>query len=130
MYPRILADVLAFHDRATECVDAAVPVPVNAATVVGVWALLVRVSVAVCAPVVVGLKVTVNDALCPAPIVAGKDNPLTVNAELFDTAEFTVTLLPLALNVPVAMPLLPSATLPTAIDVGLTESWLGLPPPD
>jgi hypothetical protein len=92
--------------------------------------LLVKVRVAVCAPVVVGLKVTVNDALCPAAIVFGRENPLTVNAELFDTTESTVTLLPRALNVPVAVPLLPSATLPTAIVVGATESWPGLPPPD
>jgi len=40
----MLAEVLAFHDRATECVDAPVPVPVKAAIVVGVWALLLKVS--------------------------------------------------------------------------------------
>jgi len=117
-----LAEVLAFHDNATECVDNAVPVPVSAAIVVGVWALLVKVSVAVCAPVVVGLKVTLNDALCPAANVNGRESPLTVNAELFDITELTVTLLPLALNVPVAVPLLPSGTSPTAIVVGVTDS--------
>jgi hypothetical protein len=130
LYPRILAEVLAFHDNATECVDAAVPVPVSAAIVVGVWALLVKVSAAVCAPVVAGLKVTVKDALWPAAIVSGSESPLTVKVALFDTAEFTVTLLPLALKVPVAVPLLPSATLPTAIVVGVTDSWPALPPPD
>ena len=130
MYPRILAEVLAFHNRATECVDAAIPVPVRVATVVGVWASLLKVSVAVCAPVVVGLKVTVNEALCPAAIVSGMESPLTVKAELFDTAEFRVTLLPLALNVPMPVPLLPSETLPRGIVVGVTDSWPALPPPD
>jgi hypothetical protein len=130
LYPRILAEVLAFQKRATECVEAAVPVPVRATVVLGVWALLAKVSIAVCAPVVVGLKVTANDALCPAAIVSGRESPLTVNAELFDTTDSTVTLLPLALNVPVALPLLPSETLPTAIVAGVTDSWPGLPPPD
>ena|SRR5215475_2139102 len=130
LYPRMLADVLAFHDRATEWVDAAIPVPVSVAIVFGVWALLVKVSAAVCAPVVVGLKVTVNDALCPAAIVNGRESPPTVNAELFDRTESTVTPLPLAFNIPVATPLLPSETLPTAIVVGVTDSWPGVPPPD
>jgi hypothetical protein len=122
LYPRILAEVLAFHESATKCVDAAIPVPVRATIVVAVWASLVKVSAAVCAPVVIGLKVTVKDALCPAAIVSGRESPLTVNAELFDTTESTVTLLPLALNMPVAVPLLPSETLPTAIVVGVTDS--------
>ena len=63
-------------------------------------------------------------------IVSGNGNPVTMNAELFDTTESTVTLLPLALNVPVAFPLLPSETLPTAIVVGVTDSWSWLPPQD
>jgi len=130
LYPRILAEVLAFHESATECVDAAIPVPVRASIVVAVWASLVNVSAAVCAPVVIGLNVTVNDALCPAAIISGRESPLTVNAELFDTTEPTVTLLPLALNVAVAVPLLPSETLPTVIVVGVTDSWPGLPLPD
>ena len=118
----MFAEVLAFHDRPTECVDAAVPVPLSAAVVVGAWALLLKVNVAVCAPVVVGLKVTVNDAFCPAAMVSGRESPPTVNAELFDTTELRVTLLPLALTVPVAAPLLPSTTLPTAIVAGVTDS--------
>ena len=130
MYPRILAEVLAFHDKATECVEAASPVPVSATVVVGVCALLAKVSIAVCAPVVVGLKVTVNDTLCPAAIVSGRDSPLTVKAELFDTTESTVTLFPLALTLPVPVPLPPSETLPTAIVVGVTDSWPGLPTTD
>jgi hypothetical protein len=55
--------VLAFHDKSTLCVTAAVPVPVRFSVVVVCCALLVKVSVAVAAPVVCGLKVTVKEAL-------------------------------------------------------------------
>jgi hypothetical protein len=44
--------VLAFHERFTVCVGAGVPVPVKVSTVVEDWALLVKVSVALTAPVV------------------------------------------------------------------------------
>jgi hypothetical protein len=113
---------LAFHERLTECADAAVPVPVSVAFVVAVWALLANVRVAVCAPVAVGLKVTVNEALLPTPIVCGSESPLTVNAELFELTALTTTLAPLAVSVPVAIPLLPSATLPTPIVPGETDN--------
>lgn len=58
--------VLAFHDKSTLCVAADVPVPVRLSVVVVGCALLVNVRVALAAPVVCGLNVTVNDALCPA----------------------------------------------------------------
>jgi hypothetical protein len=61
--------VLAFHDSATECVGAAVPVPVSVSLVVEGCALLVNVRVALAAPEVSGLKVIVKFALCPAAIV-------------------------------------------------------------
>jgi hypothetical protein len=85
-------------------------------------ALLLKVRVAVAAPVAVGLNVTLNEALCPAAIVAGRDNPLMVNAELSELAELTVTLPPVAVSVPVAVPLLPSATLPTVSVLGETDN--------
>jgi hypothetical protein len=62
-------EVLALQDNATECVEAETPVPVSASVVVEGWALLVKVSVALAAPAVVGLNVIVNEALCPAAIV-------------------------------------------------------------
>jgi len=59
----MLEDVLAVHDRFTEWTGAGVPVPVSVSVVVEGWALLVNVSVALAAPVVCGLKVTVKEVL-------------------------------------------------------------------
>jgi hypothetical protein len=112
--------VLAPHDRLTECTGAAVPVPVRVSTVVEGWALLVKVSAAVTAPVVRGLNVTVNAALVPAGIVTGNDSPPTVNAELLLLTALTATLDPPAVRVPDAVPLAPTTTLPSA--AGLTAS--------
>ena len=100
--------VLAFHDKATVCVGAGVPVPVRFSVVVVGCALLVKVSVALAAPVVCGLKVTVNDALCPASMVTGSERPLRLNAAPLEPAPVTVTLAPLAVRVPEALPLLPT----------------------
>jgi len=123
LYPWMSGDVLALHDRLTECVDAPVPVPVKVAVVVEGVALLVNVNVALTEPGVRGLKVMVKEALLPDAIVAGNESPLTVNTELFVLAPVTVTLPFVAVSVPVVVPLLPSTTLPTARVVGLTESW-------
>ena len=120
--------VLAFHDKSTLCATAAVPVPVRFSVVVVGCALLVKVSVALAAPVVCGLNVTVNDALCPAGIVTGSDSPLRLNAPLLEPAPVTVTLAPLAVRVPVAVPLLPTVTLPSASVVGATVSCPAAPP--
>ena len=98
------------------------PVPVSASVVVDGWALLVNVSVALAAPVVVGLKVTVNETLWPAGIVTGSVSPPTVNTELFVLAPVTVTLAPLAVSIPDELPLLPTSTLPRFMVVGLTAS--------
>ena len=43
----------------------------------------------------------VNGTLWPAGILNGKDKPLRTNSELFEVAEDTVTLEPLALSAPV-----------------------------
>jgi hypothetical protein len=91
-------------------------------------ALLVKVRVALAAPVVCGLNVTLNDALCPAGIVTGNDRPLRLNAALLELAAVTVTLAPLAVNVPVPVPLLPRVTLPSARVVGATVSCPATPP--
>ena len=73
-------------------------------------------------PAVCGLNVTVNDALCPEGMVAGKLIPPMLNAELFVLAALTVTLVPLAVSVPVALPLVPTTTLPRPSVPGETAS--------
>ena len=51
-------------------------------------------------PVVLGAKVTVNDALCPELSVVGSVSPLIVKAALLELADDTVTLPPLAVMLP------------------------------
>ena len=63
----MFCEVLAFHDSATECVGAGVPVPVSVSVVVEGCALLVKVRVALTAPEVSGLKVMVKFALVRPP---------------------------------------------------------------
>jgi hypothetical protein len=114
--------VLAVHDRFTEWVGAGVPVPVSAAVIVGDWPSLVTVNVALAEAAVCGLNVTVNAALCPDGIVTGRERPPTLNAELFVPAAVTVTLPPLALKLPEALPLWPTITLPNAKVAGVTDN--------
>lgn len=85
--------------------------------------MLVKVSAALAAPDTCGLKVTVNDVLRPAAIVTGSERPPTLKIELFELAAVTVTFAPLAVSVPVAVPLDPTVTLPRFKVVGVTESW-------
>jgi hypothetical protein len=120
LYPAMFDDVLAFHESATECVAAATPVPVSDSVVVVGCALLVNVNVAPAEPATVGLNVIVNEALWPAGIVCGSENPPIVNTELFVLAPVTVTLAPLAVRVPLAVPLEPTVTSPNASEPGET----------
>jgi hypothetical protein len=94
--------------------------------------LLVKVSVALTAPVTRGLNVTVNGTLWPAGIVTGSDNPPTLNTVLLEFAAVTVTLAPLATRLPDAVPLVPTTTLPRPSVVGLTVSCpaAAVPVPD
>src|SRR5208283_5066778 len=128
----MFGDVLASHDKLTVWVGAGVPVPVSASVVVEGWALLVKVSVAFAAPDTSGLKVTVNEALWPAGMVTGSDRPPTLNTESFVVAPVTVTLAPLAVKLPDAIPLVSTTTLPRASVVGLTASCpvAAVPVPD
>ncbi len=98
------------------------PVPLSASVVVEGWALLVKVSVPLAAPVVSGLNVTVKDVLWPAGIVTGSERPPMLNTELFELAAVTVTFAPVAVRLPEALPLVPATTLPRFRVVGLTES--------
>lgn len=102
-----------------------VPVPVTDSVVVEGWASLVKVSVALAAPAACGLNVTENGTLCPSAIVTGNEIPLKVKAVLSELPAVTVTLPPLALSVPDAVPLLPINTLPSPKGDGLTESCVG-----
>ena len=70
----------------------------------------------------------VNGTLWPAGILSGKVKPLSTNSELFEVAEDTVTLEPLALSIAVWLWLVPTTTLPKVIDPGATVSWPGLVP--
>ena len=115
-------DVLPFHERFTVCVGAGVPDPVRPSVVLEGCPLLATFKLAVAVPDVSGLKVMENDVLWPAGMVTGKLNPPIVNTELFVLAPVTVTFAPLALNVPDALLLLPTTTLPRLSVPGLTAS--------
>ena len=106
----MLEDVLAFQERLTLWLT--VPVPVRASVEVVGEALLVTVRVALTVPETCGLNVIVNGALWPAAIVTGSESPPILKTELFVLAAVTVTFAPLALSVPDADPLFPTATLP------------------
>ena len=94
--------------------------------------MLVKVSVAFAAPDTCGLKVTINEALCPAGIVTGSERPPTLNTELLELAAVTVTFAPLAVRLPDAVPLVPTTTLPRPRVVGETVSCpaAAVPVPD
>src|SRR5579863_76852 len=128
----MFSDVLAVHDKSTVCTGAGAPVPVKVSAVVEGCALLVKVSVPLAAPVVEGLKFTVNPALWPAGMVTGSDKPLTLNTALFELTDVTVTAAPLAVRLPDPCPVVPTTTLPRARVVGLTVSWpaAAVPVPD
>ena len=99
------------------------PVPLSASVMVGLCALVaVKVSVAFTVVATRGLKVTVKGTLWPAEMVCGSDNPPTVNTELSVLAPVTVTLAPVTLNVPEAVPLVPTTTLPRDKLAGETVS--------
>jgi hypothetical protein len=97
-----------------------VPVPLRFSTVVEDFALLSKVSVALAAPLAVGWKLTVKETFLPSSITAGSDKPLNANAELLLLADETVTFPPAAISVPVAVPVLPTVTLPKLNEVGPT----------
>jgi hypothetical protein len=85
--------------------------------------LLANEAEADAAPVAPGVNVTVNPAGWLGVTVTGNETPLIENSEGFaplSDTEDTVTLAPLAVRVPLAVPLVPTTTLPTAIVMGLT----------
>jgi len=82
-----------------------------------------NVNVALTDVSVEGVNVTVKGMLWPAAMVTGSVSPLTVNTELLELALVIVTLAPVTLNVPEAVPLNPTTTLPRAREDGETVSW-------
>ena len=122
MYPEIPDEVLAFQDRFTLCVGAGVPDPVRLSDVVAGCALLASVNVPFAVPAVKGLKVIEKGMLSPAGIVTGNVKPPIAKTELLLPAAVTVTLAPLAVSLPDALPLVPTTTLPRFKVVGVTAS--------
>ena len=114
LYPATL-DVLAFQLKFTECCCGCVvatPVPVSDSEMVESEALLANEIAPEAVPPLCGLKVTEYDALLPAGIVIGKLIPERTNSELLLPAEVTVTLLPLAVSVPLFVDVDPTLTFP------------------
>jgi len=68
------------------------------------------------------LKLTVNEALCPAVRVRGNASPLTVNSEVLMLAFDTVMLEPVAVSEAVKFLLCPTVTVPKFSVAGLTAS--------
>jgi hypothetical protein len=120
--------VLGVQVSSTVCTGAGVPVPVKLETDGELLALLAKDAVAVAAPVAPGVNVTVKLTGVLVVIVTGNDSPDTENSdELVPpiVADDTITLVPLAVMVPIAVPLFPTTTLPTSIEV----VTLSVPPP-
>ena len=84
--------------------------------------MLANARVAEAVPLNCGVKVTVKEAFWPTERVSGNVIPLTVNSELFDNAEETVTLPALALSVTVWLWFAPTTTLPKSTVAGETAS--------
>jgi hypothetical protein len=125
LYPTT-ADALGLQDKFAVCCAGAAPVPVTVSVAEELEAA--NEIVAEAAPLVWGANFNVNGTLCPAGMLNGKDTPLRTNSELVEVAEDTVTLEPLALNVPVLLRLDPTTTLPKLTDPGETDSWPALVP--
>jgi hypothetical protein len=99
-------------------VPGATPVPVRFDTDGELLALLAKEAVAVAAPLAVGENFTVKFTGVAVVTVTGNVRPVTVNSDALVppmVTDATVTLPPVAVKVPVAVPLAPSPTLPTAI---------------
>ena len=125
LYPAT-EEVLAFQVRLTLCVGvepvppAVVPVPDSATFSDALPELLINDAVAGADPVLWGLNVSVNDAVFPAANVKGRVIPLIVYSALLVPADEITMLEPLAVKVPVADFVVPTAMLPKLMDAGET----------
>ena len=81
------------------------------------------------APVVVGAKLTLNDALCPAESVIGRERPAILNpVPLIDAAEIVTLVPPLFTRVSEPLLLVPTVTLPRLMLLRLGERPPGVMP--
>ena len=115
--------VLAVHDKLTVWTGGAMPVPVRVAALGEPEPLLANEAVADAAPVAPGVNVTVKNTGWLVVTVTGNERPLTENSEGFvppKLTEETDTLAPVALSVPVWLPLVPTVIFPAL--TGLTLS--------
>src|SRR5271154_6517371 len=104
-------ELLAVQERLTLCWGGGVPVPVKVSMVGEFEALLVNDTLPDAEPVAVGANVTVNCTGWPGGTVMGNDdNPLTAKAEPVTLSEFTITVSPVALRVPVSCAFVPTIT--------------------
>jgi hypothetical protein len=74
-------------------------------------------------PLLVGLNATLNDIVCPAAIVSGKEVPVRTNCALLLLAEDMVTLAPEAPMLTGKVCVVPSATLPKLSSAGVKVNW-------
>jgi len=96
---------------------AGIAVPISATPVGAFVALLANEAVVDAVPLAVGVKVTVYVALLPAGIVTGNVSPLILNSDPTTLTDETVTLAVAAVSFPVAVPLVPTTTLPGIVTV-------------
>jgi hypothetical protein len=87
-------------------------------------ALLANASVPDSAPLLVGVKATLNVTLFPAAMVSGNAAPSRTNCELLLLSDDTVTGAPEALIVIDSVCVVPTGTLPKLTAAGLTVNWL------
>jgi len=91
-------------------------------------ALLEKFKVPEAEPVAVGLKIAVNEAEPPGAIVSGRERPLMENSEFVPVIEEIVTEAPVAVSVPVWLPVVPTTTFPKVRAEGESASWPGAVP--
>jgi hypothetical protein len=106
-------------------------VPVTVAPAVVSEALLVNDAIAEAPPLARGVNVTVKVTDWLVLTVSGNETPLIENSAGFVPpmlTEDTTTLAPVALRVPLLVPLVPTVTLPTL--TALTLNWLVCPVAD
>lgn len=113
---------------AVRVAGVAVPVPVRVAAVGVFVAVLAKEAVAVAAPEEVGENLTVNVTGVDVVTVTGNVKPLIANSEALaplTLTEDTVTVAPVALSVPVLVPLVPTSTLPTLTELTFRVPGVG-----
>jgi hypothetical protein len=109
------ASVVGLEDKE----PGAVPVPERAMFRLGFEPLEVIPTAPLADPLTVGLKVTVNEVLCPVAKVKGRDSPLKLNPVPLATAAEIVRLVPpVFVRVSDRLVLAPTWTLPNARAVG------------